>query len=137
MTPSRNVKRFSISLPPSLLERFDQTWKGMKYENRSKAVHDALQRFITEVQLVKREGPALAVVLVLHYLDKPSVQEDVYTVTYNNRKIVSSIQQTYVKENKALQIIFVVGNVDELETFTQEIMAVKGVKEVKTSIITP
>ena len=131
------MKRFSVSLPPALLERFDHTWKGMKYENRSKAVHDALQRFITDVQLVSREGPVVGVVAVLQYLDKPGVLNEVFARAHNYKKIISSIHQNYIEENKLLQIISMEGKVEELERFTQELMAVKGVKEVKMSIIAP
>ena len=131
------MKRFSVSLPPPLLERFDRTWKGMKYENRSKAVHDALQRFITEVQVVSREGPVIGVVAVLQYLDKPGVLNEVSLVTHKHKKIISSINQNYIEENKLLQVISMEGKVIELERYTQELMAVKGVKEVKTSIIAP
>lgn len=137
MIQRKTVKRFSVSLPPALLDKFDKTWRGMQYENRSKAVHDALQNFITDIQLLKREGSVLGVVLVLHYVDKPGVLEEIFMVTHNNKRFVSSLYQKYIEENKVLQIFSVEGSVEELENLTQELMAIKGVKEVKTSIIAP
>jgi metal-responsive CopG/Arc/MetJ family transcriptional regulator len=135
MIGGKTVKRFSVSLPPALLEEFDKTWRGMRYENRSKAVHDALQKFITDVQLANQEGFVTGVILVLHYLDRPGVLKEVSRVKRKHRKGVSSIQQNYIEDNKVLQIISVITTVGELERFTQELMAIRGVKEVKTSII--
>jgi CopG family nickel-responsive transcriptional regulator len=135
MAGSKTVKRFSVSIPPALLDEFDQTWRGMQYENRSKAVHDALQNFITDVQLAKREAFVIGVVLVLHYLDRPGTLEDVSRVKQKFKNSISSTQQKYIEENKALQIISVTTSVGKLERFTQELMAIRGVKEVKTSTI--
>jgi len=134
----RKVRRFSISLPPSLVEEFDETWRNMRYANRSKAVHDAVRGFITEVQWMKREsGSVVGVVLVLHYLDRPGVMEEVAAVQHRFRGIISSIQQHYVEENKMLEIIGVKGAAGEIKRLTQELMAKKGVKQVKASIISP
>ncbi|MDH5783370.1 MAG: ribbon-helix-helix domain-containing protein [Candidatus Bathyarchaeota archaeon] len=41
MTGKQSVVRFSVSLPPFLVREFDEVWKSMGYESRSKAVHDA------------------------------------------------------------------------------------------------
>ena len=41
MASSKGVTRFSVSLPPSLVEVFDDSWRNMGYESRSKGAHDA------------------------------------------------------------------------------------------------
>jgi len=134
----KNVRRFSVSLPPTLVEEFDETWRSMRYDNRSKAVHDAVRSFITEVQWMKREsGVSIGAVLVLHYIDRPGLVEEVAVVQHRFKGIIQSIQQLYVEENKMLEIIGVKGEVREIKRLTQELMAKKGVKQVKASIIAP
>ena len=138
MSQAGNVKRFSTSLPPTLVEEFDETWRSMRYENRSKAVHDAIRGFITDVQWMKRESGVVAgAVLILHYLDKPGLIEEITMVQRMFRKIVTSIQQLYIEENKMLEIIAVRGEVEEIKRLTQELMAKRGVKQVKVSVIAP
>jgi len=133
-----SVKRFSVSLPPTLVEEFDETWRSMRYANRSKAVHDAVRSFITEVQWMKRSsGVVVGVVLVLHYLDKPGLVEEVSSIQHRFREIIASIQQLYVEENKVLEIIAVKGEVGEIKQLTQELMARRGVKQVKAAITAP
>jgi len=134
---SRNVKRFSVSLPPTLVEEFDEIWSGMRYENRSKTVHDAIRSFITEVQWMKESGFVVGTVLVLHYLDKPGLVEEITALQRRFKGIISSIQQLYVEENKMLEIIAVKGEVGEIKRLTQGLMARRGVKQVKTAIIAP
>lgn len=133
-----NVKRFSISLPPTLVEEFDETWRSLQYESRSKAVHDAVRGFITEVRWMKREsGLVIGVVLVLHYLDKPGLLEEIAEVQHRFRGTIASIQQLYVEENKMMEIIAVEGDVGDIKLLVQDLMARSGVKQVKASIIAP
>jgi len=137
LAQSGNVKRFSVSLPPSLVEEFDVAWQGMQYGNRSKAVHDAIRGFITDVQWKQTSGDAVGVVLALLYLDKPGLVEEVSSLKHEFRKVISSIQQVYVDENKGLEIIGVKGDVGEIRALKQGLMAMKGVKQATSSIIAP
>lgn len=131
-----SVKRFSVSLPPTLVEEFDETWRSMRYDNRSKAVHDAVRGFITDVRWMKREsGFVVGVVLVLHYLDRPGLVEGIAAIQHRFRGIIASIQQLYVEENKMLEILAVEGDVGDIKLLTQALMARKGVKQVKASIM--
>ena len=138
LSNSSSVRRFSISLPPNLVEEFDETWRSVQYENRSKAVHDAIRSFITDVQWMRREtGAVVGTILVLYYLDKPSLIERVALVQHRFRQVVRSIQQFYVEGNKVMEVIAVEGEVEEIKRLTQELMVMKGVKQVKPSLIAP
>ena len=138
MVQSGNVKRFSVSLPPSLVDEFDEAWQGMQYGNRSKAVHDAIRGFITETQWsTQASGEMMGVVLALIYLDRPGLAEEVMIFTHGFRGIIFSIHQVFVGENKVLEVIGVKGDVGEIVQLMQGLMAKKGVKQVTSSIIAP
>jgi CopG family nickel-responsive transcriptional regulator len=136
LSPHGNVRRFSVSLPPTLVEEFDETWQNMRYNNRSKAIHDAIRSFISEVKWMQNESDiGLGVIIILRYLNRPSVVEEVSAGQQEFKGIIKSIHQRYFEENKMLEIIEVEGKVGEIKQLTQEIMAKKGVKQVKASII--
>jgi CopG family nickel-responsive transcriptional regulator len=138
LSPHGNVRRFSVSLPPTLVEEFDETWQNMRYNNRSKAIHDAIRSFISEVKWMQNESDiGLGVIIILRYLNRPSVVEEVSAGQQEFKGIIKSIHQRYFEENKMLEIIEVEGKVGEIKQLTQEIMAKKGVKQVKASIIAP
>ncbi len=138
MSNSGNVRRFSISLPPNLVEEFDETWRSVQYENRSKAVHDAIRGFITDIQWMRREtGLVVGVILVLYYLDRPALIERVALVQRRFRQVVRSSQHFYVERNKVMEVIAVEGKVEEIKQLTQELMVLKGVKQVKPSLVAP
>ena len=132
------VTRFSVSLPLPLVEELDETWKSMRYESRSKAVHDALRSFITEFEWMRTEtGQITGVILVLYYMDKPGLLKKIMTAQHEFSNIVSSTIHLHLEKNKCLEIIAVKGNAEEVRSLTQVLMTSKGVKQVKVAAIAP
>jgi len=132
------VTRFSVSLPPPLVEKLDETWKSMQYENRSKAIHDAVRSFITEFEWMREEaGWITGAVLVLYYLDKPGLLEEITRVQHQFKDVISSTLHVHLEENKCLEIIAVEGGAQEVRSLTQVLMAKRGVKQVKVAAMAP
>lgn len=131
------VIRFSVSLPPSLVEEFDGVWKSMGYGNRSKAIHDAMRAFISDFKWMQEEGRVAGAVLVLYYLDKPKLLEKIMGIQHKFRDIISSTTHIHLEEDKCLEIIAVNGRVSEIKSLAQELMAKKGVKQVKVAVVAP
>jgi len=110
----------------------------MRYENRSKAVHDALRSFITEFEWMRTQtGRITGVILVLYYMDKPGLLEKIMTAQHEFSNIVSSTIHLHLEKKKCLEMIAVKGNAEEVKSLTQVLMASKGVKQVKVAAIAP
>jgi len=138
MQDNVGVVRFSVSLPPPLVEEFDRVWKNMGYESRSKAVHDAMRAFISEFKWTRGEMEHVAgVILVLYYLDKPNLLEKIVSIQHKFRDIISSTTHIHLEEDKCLEIISVNGRVNEVRKLSEELMARKGVKQVKVAVLAP
>jgi CopG family nickel-responsive transcriptional regulator len=138
MSQKAKVTRFSVSLPPTLVDRFDKAWKNMQYENRSKAVHDALRSFITEFEWMRTEkGRITGAILILYYLDKPGLLSEITKVQHEFRNVISSTLHVHLEEDKCLEIIVVGGSVEEVRSLAQALMTKRGVKQVKVAAIAP
>jgi CopG family nickel-responsive transcriptional regulator len=132
------VVRFSVSLPPTLVKEFDDVWKNMKYESRSKAVHDAMRTFISEFKWTYCETERVAgAILLLYYLEKPDLLKRIMEIQHRFRSIISSTTHIHLEEDKCLEIIAVNGEAGEIRELAQELMARKGVKQVKVAVIAP
>ena len=138
MPKKMKVTRFSVSLPPTLVEELDEAWRSMGYENRSKSIHDAVRSFITEFEWMREEaGQITGAILVLHYLDKPGLLDEITGIQHRFKNVISSTTHIHLEENKCLEIIAVNGSTREVKKLTQELMAKKGVKQVKVAAIAP
>lgn len=138
MSQKMKVTRFSVSLPPPLVEKLDEAWKSMQYENRSKAIHDAVRSFITEFEWMQEEaGRITGAVLVLYYLDKPGLLEEITKVQHQFHNVISSTLHVHLEEKKCLEIIAVEGSAQEIRSLTQVLMAKRGVKQVRVAAMAP
>ena len=132
------VTRFSVSLPPPLVEKLDEVWKSMQYENRSKAIHDAVRSFFTEFEWMQKDsGRITGAVLVLYYLDKPGLLDEITKAQHQFKNAISSTLHVHLEDNKCLEIIAVEGSVKEIRSLAQSLMAKRGVKQVKVAAIAP
>lgn len=137
MPQKERVIRFSVSLPPKLVDNFDEICDRIGYESRSKAVHDALRGFITEFEWMREETKQIAgTVSVLFYLDKPGLLSEITNIQHEFRVVISTLH-LHLEERKCLEVIVVKGTVNEIKELTQELMVKKGVKQVKASLIVP
>jgi len=138
MSQKMKVTRFSVSLPPPLVEKLDEAWRSMRYENRSKAVHDAVRSFITEFEWMQKDsGRITGAVLVLYYLDKPGLLDEITKAQHQFRNAISSTLHVHLEDNKCLEIIAVEGSVQEIRSLAQSLMTKRGVKQVKVAAIAP
>jgi CopG family nickel-responsive transcriptional regulator len=138
MSQKMKVTRFSVSLPPPLVEKLDKTWRSMRYENRSKAVHDAVRSFITEFEWMQKDsGRITGAVLVLYYLDKPGLLDEITKAQHKFKNAISSTLHVHLEDNKCLEIIAVEGSVQEIRSLAQSLMTKRGVKQVKVAAIAP
>jgi CopG family nickel-responsive transcriptional regulator len=138
MSQKMKVTRFSVSLPPPLVEKLDKTWRSMRYENRSKAIHDAVRSFITEFEWMQKDsGRITGAVLVLYYLDKPGLLDEITKAQHKFKNAISSTLHVHLEDNKCLEIIAVEGSVQEIRSLAQSLMTKRGVKQVKVAALAP
>jgi CopG family nickel-responsive transcriptional regulator len=138
MASTKGVKRFSVSLPPTLVQDFDDSWQNAGYENRSKAAHDAFRAFITENKWTREEDEEIAgTVTLLYYLNKPGLLNHVVETQHKFAGIVLSSMHLHLAENKCMEIIAVRGRATEVKRLSQELMTRKGVKQLKLTVMAP
>ncbi len=138
MVSTKGVTRFSVSLPPSLVEDFDDSWKSTGYENRSKAAHDAFRAFITENKWTREEGEEIAgAITLLYYLDKPGLLNHIAEAQHKFENVVLSSMHLHLTENKCMEIIAVRGKAADVKRLSQELMTKKGVKQLRLTVMAP
>ena len=136
MASLKGVTRFSVSLPPSLVRAFDDSWKGMGYESRSKAAHDAFRSFISEYKWTREEAGEIAgTIALVYYLDKPGLLNQIVGAQHKFENVVTSSMHVHLSKDKCMEIIAVKGKASDIRSLTQEIMTKKGVKQLKFTAI--
>jgi len=130
------VERISFSSPPMLMKQFDETLKAIGYEDRSKGLQVAMRNFITEYAWKGERGKVGAGAVLLTY-DHQSrgVQEALTHVQHHFREIITSTMHIHLDEFRCLEIISVKGKLERIQVMGKNLMKVKGVTQLKLSIV--
>ena len=130
------ITRVGVTFPPELLKNFDIITAKMGYENRSKAVQDAVRMFVSEKKWLQEENGAQAGVLVLLYDHEVRDLENALThVQHHYAQIICSTMHIHLNETDCLEAIAVRGDATEIRKLSNELASKRGVKMLKTTIV--
>jgi CopG family nickel-responsive transcriptional regulator len=130
------IVRVGVTFPPDLLKDFDEVISKMGYENRSKAVQDAVRLFVSEKKWLQEERGTQAGVLMMVYDHEVKGLESVLTdVQHRYSNIICSTMHIHLNERDCLEAIAVKGDAVEVRKLSDELAAKRGVKILKTVLI--
>jgi len=130
------IVRVGVTFPPDLLRDFDEIIAKMGYENRSKAVQDAVRIFVSERKWLREERGTQAGVLMLLYDHEVRGLESTLTyIQHHYARIICSTMHIHLSERECLEAIAVKGDAAEIRKLSDELSSKRGVKILKTTII--
>jgi CopG family nickel-responsive transcriptional regulator len=133
----KGVVRFSVSVPPRLLEDFDKAIGEMGYE-RSNAVRLAMQNFLTEYRWkAEKEGAGVGALVMIYDHETRGLEETLTEIQHEYRTVMNSTTHIHLDDQNCLEILAVKGVVKTIQTLAKRLMGEKGVKQLKLVTLTP
>ncbi|MGQ9539113.1 MAG: nickel-responsive transcriptional regulator NikR [Candidatus Bathycorpusculaceae bacterium] len=130
------IVRISVTFPPDLLKDFDEVIRKMGYENRSKAVQDAARLFVSERKwLQKEKGVQAGILMLLYDHDVRGLEDALTDAQHHHANIVSATMHIHLSERECLEAIAVKGDAAEIRKLSDELSSKRGVKLLKTMIV--
>jgi CopG family nickel-responsive transcriptional regulator len=130
------VTRFSISLPPSLLEQLDQMARQKSYDNRSLAIADMIRSHLVEHrQKFSNEEIAGTITLVYDH-HKQHVQETLTDIQHDHHEVILSSVHVHLDHHNCLEVLLLRGKAGVIRKIADELIAARGVKHGKLTVTT-
>jgi len=130
------ITRVGVTFPPDLLKDFDSVIRRMGYQNRSKAVHDAVRAFVNEKKWLQEEkGTQAGVLMMLYDHDVKGLEDELTHVQHHHANIISSTLHIHLSETECLEAIAVKGDAKEIRKLSDELSSRRGVKILKAMIV--
>jgi len=130
------IIRVGVTFPPDLLKDFDKILSKIGYENRSKAIQDAVRMFVSEKKWLQEEKGAQAGVLMMLYDHEVKGLESTLTdVQHHHAHIICSTMHIHLSERDCLEAIAVKGDAVEVRRLSDELAAKRGVKMLRAMLI--
>lgn len=133
---NESVARFSISLPPKLLDQFDKMSGEKGYDNRSLAIADMIRdRLVEHRQKYGDEEIAGTITLVYDH-HKQHVQEVLTEIQHDHHAAIISTMHVHLDHHNCLEVLVVRGKAAVIKQIADELIAAKGVKHGKLTVTT-
>ena len=131
------VVRIGVTFPPELLKDFDEIISKMGYESRSKAIQDAVRLYVSERKWLKEEDTMQTGVLLMVYdHEVKGLESELTEAQHHHSSLVSSTMHIHLGERDCLEAIAVKGKASEIHELSDELTTRRGVKILKTMIVT-
>lgn len=130
------IVRIGVTFPPDLLKDFDEIISKIGYENRSKAVQDAVRTFISEKKWLKEgHGEQAGVLTVLYDHETRGLESTLTDIQHHYANIICSTMHIHIGERDCLEAIAVKGSAAEIRKLSDELASKRGVKMLKMTIV--
>jgi len=130
------VSRFSVSLPPSLLEQLDQMAREKGYDNRSLAIADMIRDHLVEHrQKFSNEEIAGTITLVYDH-HRQHVQETLTDIQHDHHDLIISTIHVHLDHHNCLEVLVVRGRAAAVKKIADQLIAARGVKHGKLTVTT-
>jgi len=132
------IVRVGVTFPPELLKELDEVVDRMGYDNRSKAIQDSVRSFLTEYKMFKEQkGTRVGVLVMVYDHEVKGVEDALIETQHKHRHVICSSMHVHLTERECLEAIAVNGDADEIRKLAQELTTKKGVKQVRSTMVSP
>jgi len=132
------IVRVGVTFPPELLKELDETVEDMGYNSRSKAIQDAVTSFIAEQRVLhKQKGKKAGVLVMVYDHEIKGLEDDLIEYQHHHREVINSVLHVHLSDRDCLEAVAVKGNAEDIRELAQELATRKGVKQLRSIIITP
>ena len=131
------VTRIGVTFPPELLKDFDEVISKMGYESRSKAIQDAVRLYVSERKWIKEEDTVqTGIILMVFDHEVKGLESELTETQHHHSSLISSTMHIHLGERDCLEAIAVKGKASEIHELSDELTTRRGVKILKTMIVT-
>jgi CopG family nickel-responsive transcriptional regulator len=130
-----SVRRVSVSVEPGLVDEFDATTGEMGL-NRSTAIETAMRDFLAGYKWsAAEEGAVAGAVTMIYDHHVRGLGESLTHVQHDYLDVVSSATHVHLDHDNCLEILAVKGDIGRIKELTQGLRVIRGVKQLKFSIL--
>jgi CopG family nickel-responsive transcriptional regulator len=120
------LKRFGVSVPQDLLDRFDSLVEKKKYVGRSEAIRDAMRLFISQDDWESEQGGKSATLTIV-YKHKPSLMSALVESQHVSSVEVIATTHVHLSHTHCLEVMTMRGSRDGIEQLANKISGLSGV----------
>lgn len=134
----QELMRIGVSLPDNLLERFDEIIKKRGYSSRSEGIRDSIRNYIIHYDWMNEVvGERIGIISLIYEHDQRGLVGSLNDIQHQYTSLIKSSVHVHLDFDNCLEIIISEGEGKQVKELAEKMMALKGVKYVKLSTVSP
>jgi len=126
------LRRFGVSIPLSLLLKFDEYLRNKNYKNRSEAIRDLIRaEFVKESFETNKEVAGIISIVYNHH--KRELVDKIIDVQHGYQDIIVASQHIHLDSDNCLEVIITRGKPQRIKDLSSKLQSTKGVKHTTLS----
>ncbi|HUV83576.1 MAG TPA: nickel-responsive transcriptional regulator NikR [archaeon] len=132
----QELSRISISLPESLLEKFDMIIKNRGYSSRSEGIRDAIRSYIRYYDWMSSiEGERVATITLAYNHKQKGIEDVLGNIQHKYLDIIRSTVHVHLETENCMEVIILEGDGKKIKEIFENLVKNKGLKYVKLNTI--
>ncbi|WP_292388963.1 nickel-responsive transcriptional regulator NikR [Methanosarcina sp. UBA5] len=130
------LMRIGVSLPDTLLSKFDEIVEKRGYSSRSEGVRDAIRNYISHYEWINDvKGDRTGTIAVIYDNTRKGLSNVLINIQHNYSHLIRSSMHVYLDRENCFELIFLNGKGEDITELAESIIALKGVKFSKLTTI--
>jgi CopG family transcriptional regulator, nickel-responsive regulator len=128
----QELMRVGISLPESLLNKFDEIILQRGYSSRSEGVRDAIRSYIVNFEWMSDvHGERVGVITIVYSHSQRGLENNLTEIQHDFGGLIQSSLHVHLDHDNCLEVVVLRGEGQDVRKAAERMMSLKGVKHVK------
>jgi CopG family transcriptional regulator, nickel-responsive regulator len=120
--------RFTVSLPPELMQTLDHLAAGRSYSNRSEFVRDMLRAELVKQEWQEQTGETVGVLVLVYDHDTRALTDKLNDIQHQSDGVITTALHVHLDAHSCLEVIPLRGSVKRVQQVASSLISVKGVR---------
>ncbi len=126
-----NTKRFGVSVPPDLLEKFDEKIDEKMYTNRSEAIRDLIRDFLVEEKWKETDEEVYGSLTIIFDHEKKGISDKLTEMEHQDHTHIVSTMHIHLDKHNCMETMAIKGKPKDIKQIADKLISTKGVKHGK------
>lgn len=122
------VERFGVSMPPALLEQFDQAITDAGYANRSEAIRDIVRDYLVQKRWEQPDAQVVGTITLVYDHHTHELEDRLTDLQHDHHEAIICSTHVHLDAHNCLEVIAVRGQSAEVQRIAQHLLSTRGVK---------
>lgn len=128
----QELMRIGVSLPETLLTRFDEIISKRGYSSRSEGIRDSIRNYIVHYEWMSDvEGERVGMISLVYSHHQRGLVDSLTNIQHEFVGIIQSSLHVHLDNENCLEVVILRGEGRDVRRASERMMALKGVKHVK------